>query len=135
MIHADWKKDRRQYLRFGVDLPIELVVSQKQSMRVKALGISAAGMHFLCDRWDAQLVIPPGYQVTPANPLKVTLRFQTAGLGDEEDKGKLNIFGEIISSVRLAENLYRVNVRFASFWGNSKKRLEEYLEYLQEATA
>lgn len=134
MVYADWKRDRRQYVRFGVDLPIELVISQTQSMRVKALDISAAGMHFLCDRWDAQLVIPPGSQVTPAHPLKVTIRFQIPGLSDDADRRKLNIFGEVISSVRLAENLYRINVRFASFWGSSKDQLEDYLWRLQEVT-
>lgn len=133
MTVVDWKRDRRQYLRFGVDLPVELILSQTQSMRVKALDISAAGMYFLCDRWDVQLVIPPNHSLTPANPIKVTIRFQAPDI-EGVDRRKMSISAEIISCVRLAENQYRVNVRFSGFWGGSKQQLQGFLDSLSKTT-
>lgn len=125
------KTERRQYERYNVELRMQVIGREMLPLHVHANDLSLAGMHFNCDRWTAQHLMPPGETAVPANAKSFTVRCRLPGNGEKPKT--LTLMTKVISVQRLAQDEYRVNMRFERFGGNSQAMLQEYLSTLKPA--
>lgn len=114
-------RERRQYPRVSADLPLEVQCGDDQ-VRAAVCNLSCGGLEMSCDRWSADRLLPPGHQAFPGQPIAVRLRFQLPGEGDH-----VAAAAEIVDSRRLAQNEYRVRIRFTGFDGDGEARLERFV--------
>jgi hypothetical protein len=128
---ASETSERRQHLRYHVELRIQVIGSNFLPMHVQTSDLSTEGMHFNCDRSTAQLLMPPSETGAPAQTKSFTIRFK---LPTGSKSRTLTVFTQVIDTQQLQQDLYRVNMRFVRFGGKSRADLDNYLASLQPAT-
>jgi hypothetical protein len=123
---ASRKEDRRQYPRYNVELRVQLIGSGMLPMHVRTVDISVIGMHFDCDRTTAQHLLPPGETMAPSKLYTARFRIPSAGNGSKP----LTVVAQVIDVQERENGYFRVNMCFSRFGGQSRARLESYLEGL-----
>jgi len=123
---APRKEDRRQYPRYNVELRVQLIGSGMLPMHVRTVDISVTGIHFDCDRTTAQHLLPPGETRAPSKLYTARFRIPSTTNGSKP----LTVMAQVIDVQENENGTYRVNMHFARFGGQSRAKLESYLEGL-----
>lgn len=123
---ASRKEDRRQYPRYNVELRVQLIGSGMLPMHIRTVDISVIGMHFDCDRTTAQHLLPPGETRAPSKLYTARFRIPSGTNGSKP----LTVVAQVIDVQEHEDGSYRVNMRFSRFGGQSRAKLESYLEGL-----
>ena len=123
---ASRKEDRRQYPRYNLELRVQLIGSGMLPMHIRTADVSLVGFHFDCDRTTAQHLMPPGESSAPDKLYTARFRVPSVTNGSKP----LTVVAQVIDVQEREDGAYRVNMRFARFGGQSRAKLESYLEGL-----
>ncbi len=120
--------ERRHYMRYRISLRVQLISSDCLPMQFQTTDVSIAGWHFECDQWAAQHLTSNGELAMPATGKQFTARFKVPMESGEHRM--LTLMTKVVGMQRLAQDKYRVSMRFEHFGGKSHDLLQEFLESL-----
>ena len=90
------------------------------------VNLSPAGVQITCDQVTVNRVLPLSQRRVPKHTLEVDVRLrfpESSGMPDVIDARCAAVF-----SRRVAENEYRIGLRFLGFEGEDYQKLEHYLD-------
>ncbi len=116
----------RQYVRAVYRRDIRLKTDEYSNLLARCENISAGGLGIYCDQITAQVIMPPGYQLSPEKPLLLSVELDLAG-------AEFRATCSVQNSYRLSQDKFNFNLKFISFEGNGQENLEAFLK--QQSTS
>ena len=121
--------ERRQSPRYEIELPAELVLEAGDALPISARNISSTGLKVVCDSWVTDQIEPRGIQNHAVSHIQFKIVLQLPIAHGAE---KIYVNCRILSSQRMSQNKFMLNLVFTGFQGNSERVLNDFLEQVQE---
>ena len=130
MTHAiSGLSERRQSPRYEIELPADLVLDQGEALPVSARNISSSGLKIVCDSWVTDQIEPRGIQNHAVSHIHFKVILE---LPIDDTTEKFYVDCRILSSQRMSQNKFMLNLVFIGFEANSESVLNRFLDHVQE---
>lgn len=105
---------------------MEVSTASGELIHAISVNLSPAGIQIACDRITVNSILPLDQRRLPSSTREVDVRLrfpESSGMPDVIDTRCTAVF-----SRRVAENEYRIGLRFKSFDGDDYQKLEHFLD-------
>lgn len=120
----DTKTERRLSPRYELPLAVQLVLENEMVLDVTLNNISSCGLKISCDSWIADEIEPRGIQNIATSQLRLKV---VVNLENGRSTRKVYANCRIISTQRVAQDEYSLNLAFVDFENGSEKILNTFL--------
>lgn len=117
------QNERRQYLRYSVNFPVQLFISTPEGgedFAATALNLSQSGIQLSCNRELITSLLEHG-----GFPPVCRLVFLRT-----DDQNMINVQGRLVVNRRIAEDCHHLGFSFTNIDGRLQKKLIEYIKDL-----
>lgn len=121
--------ERRHYPRLLTSIPVELRSDEGERFSATLTNLSVGGVEVQCGRSSAQRLVPARHQAFPGQPIDIEARFRLAD--GSSPPTEVTARGAIVVSRRLAQDEYRLGVRFREFADDGETRVSDYVRARQ----
>ena len=126
------RPERRQSPRYIIQQPVNIVLANGTNLTAETCNISISGLQLTCDSWVTEEIELRGIKSHVLNRLCFKIII-TIAINDSSSK--LVADCRVMSSQRLSQNKYMLNIKFLGFNNGSEKVLYDFLEqYSQKKT-
>ena len=119
-------EEKRTFDRIETEHSIRIIGEDGSSFPAIAANISLTGLQILCDQPTMGRITPHGVDTKGTHNVQIRVRVVLPGV--PESKGKLGLFGRVVSVRAGAGDEYRIGVQFTDFEPGSYNALESYLD-------
>jgi PilZ domain len=119
-------EEKRTFDRIETEHSIRIIGDDGSTFPAIAANISLTGLQILCDKPTMARITPHGLQTNAS--LNVQIRVRVILPGMPESKGKLGLFGRVVSVRESGQDEFRIGVQFTDFEPGSYNALEHYLD-------
>ena len=123
--------ERRQVLRFPVQLQIDLILSDGTVLSALASNLSQQGLQFRCDSWLADAIEPRGIQNHPLDQIQL----KTVAILPISGENKMYARCRIVAARRLSQEEYMLGLEFIDFEKRSDKALYRYIDTVSKESS
>jgi hypothetical protein len=119
-------EEKRTFDRIETEHSIRIIGEDGSSFPAIAANISLTGLQILCDEPTMARISPHGLETKAIHEVPIRVRVILPGV--PESKGKLGLFGRVVSVRKGGQDDYRIGVQFTDFEPGSYNALEQYLD-------
>ena len=116
--------DRRNSVRYPINLSIELELENGTTLSVKTINISRSGLQFRCDSWVANKIEPRGIQNHSLDHIDLKIFAKLPFMNENN----LHAHGPVEYTQRLSQEEYIIGVKFTGLEGSNGEILEQFIE-------
>jgi hypothetical protein len=119
-------EEKRTFDRIETEHSIRIIGEDGSSFPAIAANISLTGLQILCDQPTMARITAYGVETKATHGVQIRVRVVLPGV--PESKGKLGLFGRVVSVRAGSSDEFRIGVQFTDFEPGSYNALENYLD-------
>ncbi len=123
-MHPSKFKERRQFLRYQVNLPVDLHLENSIALKVHASNLSLGGLMFSCDDWISKKIESRGIQHHSLDHTQISISMEL------DNTKMLYANCRIVTARRVSQDNYLVGLEFTEFQKKSEDSLQAYINSL-----